>query len=178
MNQVIICGDCGDRELTAAVVRACCRYGGAFVCDGTSVYETGKAPEFCIVSVNSLSEVSCGGVLIFGQALCQLRPHLPIGNVIPMADSGNSEALSLLCSIGKPVIGCSMSGSDTLSLSCRRDGEGLVCLQRCLRTVSGRLLEPCEFSFSAPPAIPIFPLLAACGVLLLFDIPFEQGYHF
>ena len=176
MNNIVICGDCGQRALTKAIVRGCTRQGGALVLDGTSLYETCPSPDFCVMSVNSLSELHCRGLLVLGRALCQVRPDLSLGKLLSVIESDNANALSVLQQSGSPVIGCSMSPQDTLTLSCREEDTALVSLQRSVHTLSGALIEPCEIKLHLSRPTELFPLLAACASLLLWDVPFEDGY--
>lgn len=176
MKTIVICGDCGTRELTETIIRGCSKQGGALVLDGTSLYETCSSPAFCVMSVNSLSELHCSGLLVLGRALCQVRPDLRLGNMLSVTESDNENALSLLRQSGSPVIGCSMSGCDTLTLSCLDENGALVSLQRSVCTLGGTLIEPCEIKLRLSKETALFPLLAACAVLLLSDIPCEKGY--
>lgn len=177
MKNVVICGDGKDRRLTLTIADACIEYGGALVLDGKSIIQTCSEPAFCITSVSSPQRLACPGVIVFGQELSGVSTELDTGTMLAVTDSSNAAALSILKRCASPVIGCSMSGYDTVSLSCADGPSKLVCLQRSVITISGQLIEPCEISLKAPEDIPVYPLLAACSVLMLHDIPHEDGYR-
>ncbi len=177
MKNVIICGDHSDRILTKTIVSACANYGGALVLDGTRIFETSASSEFVILGVNSLSGISCGGVFVMGEALCQLPPEISLGGVIPVVDTDNTDALAFLRGSRKPVVGCSMSGRDTVNLTCVSGSKKLVGVQRSITTLGGKVIEPCEICLYTDNDLPVFPVLAAFCVLLLSDVPFENGYR-
>lgn len=179
MKKIIICGDCGSRKLTKAIIKACTKTGGAFVCDGARIYETGKNAEYLVVSTCTLTDISCeSGIIVFGKALCQVHPDIDIGNMIPVIDTENTDARKLLHKSGKAVVGCSMSGRDTISVSgIMSFPSKLISLQRSVRGTDGEIIEPHEFSVKMSEEMPIFPMLAACSVLLLSGNNSERGYY-
>ena len=177
MKNIIICGDHSDRILTKTIVSACANYGGALVLDGTKIFQTSASPDFVIISVNSLSGINCGGIFVTGEALCQLPPEISLGDVIPVVDTDNTDALSFLRGCRNPVVGCSMSGRDTVDLTCVSGSKKLVGIQRSITTLGGNVIEPCEICLYTDTELPVFPMLAAFCVLLLSDVPFENGYR-
>lgn len=176
MHHVIVCGDCGERQLTKMLVSACTHYGGVVAANGGYILQTAKEPAFLLLSVNSLKALDCSGLLILGEALCQVPAAVRMKNVLSIADSTNRDAVKFLQGTGKAMIGCSMSDKDTVTLSERNETGGLFCLQRTVTTLGGRVIDPCEIAVSAEAAVPVFPLLAACCVLLLCDVPYQDGY--
>ena len=179
MKKVIICGDCGSRAVTRAVIRACSESGGAFVCDGAKIYETCPDPKFLIITACTLTDISCNdGIIVFGKALCQIRPDIKIGTMIPVVDTSNIDALTLLKGSNACVVGCSMSGHDTISVSGIKDFPSkLISLQRNVRPIDGETIEPHEFTVRLSREIPVYPLLASCSVLLLSGEPSGNGYQ-
>ena len=177
MYPVIICGDCGDRTLTATLQQTCQRYGGILTADGGHIRQSTAEPTFLLMNVNTLSEVNSSGLVIFGEALCQVPPTLSLQKSVAITDTDNTDAVRLLRGTDSQVIGCSMSGRDTITLSGRNDNRALVCLLRTVTTLGGRCIEPCEVPVAVDASTPIYPLLAACCVLLLCDVPHQHGYE-
>lgn len=176
MTNIMICGDCGNKILTQTIVSACQQYGGVLTADGSHIIADTETPAFLVLSMNALSSADCKGLLIFGEALCQVSSDVRIENVIPIADSENKDVLRLLQKTGKAVIGCSMCGKDTITLSERDESGCLVCVRRTLHTLSGQTIDPCEIHLMVKCDIPVFPVLAAGCVLLLSGVPYENGY--
>ena len=177
MKKIIVCGDFGEKLLTKTIVNACNNYGGALVCEEGKIAETASEAEFLVLSVNKLTQVSCKGVVVFGDAPFSMSSGLRLEGVTAIADTGSADAMNILSRTGAPVIGCSCSGRDTLTLSCRNGDHTIICLQRSLRTLSGKIIEPCETDAFCPEDIPLYPVLAACCVLMLNDIPTDAGYR-
>lgn len=176
MKSIVIFGDSGDAILTHTIISACEHYGGVLTADGVMMCPSGKAYDFWVRNVHTLSAVDGKGILVLGERICPVPPDVQIGDVMPITDSNNREALHLLQRTGKTVIGCSMSDKDTMTLSERNESGCLVCVRRTLTTLNGQTIEPCEIPVSVGEAIPVFAVLAACSVLLLCDIPCEEGY--
>lgn len=176
MKNIIVCGDCGERLLTKAVFAACRNHGGALLLEGSRITQTVPDAKFLIVCVNTLTEVDCRAVLVMGEALCQIPPVLKLNGVTAVSDSGNIDALKILGRTGAPVLGCSASDRDTLTLSCKSGRNIIFSLQRPINTLSGRLIEPCEIKIHCDEGQTLYPALAACCTMLLCDIPHEQEY--
>lgn len=171
MKNVIVCGDCGERELTRAIIRTCTKNGGALVIDGGNIYQTKREPNFCIVTACTLTSISCSGIMVFGKALCQIKPDIALSDMICITDSENTDALHLLqkqrCN---HVVTCSMNSRSTVSISgIKSSSKKLISLQRSIRRLDGELTEPYEFYAAVSEEIAIYPLLASCAVMLLSD---------
>lgn len=177
MKNVIILGDSSKGELTGTIVGACSRYGGALVTGSKGVLQTGSEPAFCIICADRVQELDCTGVLVFGESFRTEGTEYIRGPLTAVTDSSNADALSVLRRSDAPVIGCSMCGYDTLSLSCTAGSSMLVCLQRSITTLSGRVIEPCEIRLRTARRDSFYSLLAACAVLLLHDVPADNGYE-
>lgn len=176
MKNVIICGDCGDRLLTKSIISACKNHGGALVLNGGDIYQTSDGAEFLVVCVNSLTEADCSAVLVMGEALCQIPPALSLNGVTAVSESSNTDALKILSRTGVPVVGCSSSVMDTMTLSCISGNYMMISLQRPLSALSGKIIEPCEIIVRCNEGQQLYPALAACCTLLLCGVPYENGY--
>ena len=172
MKNIIICGDCGSRILTKAIINACAVNGGAVVSDGNKIYETSENPEFLVISVDKISETDCrSGVIVFGKMQDKINTDIKIGGLIPIIDTSNINALNIVRNSGIAAIGCSMSGHDTISISGLTGfPTKMVSLQRTVKTLDGEVIEPHDFLVRLSEEMPIYPLLASCSVLLLSGI--------
>ncbi len=175
MNRIIICGD-EDGTLTKTVVYACARYGGAFVCDGDSVYQTKDDPAFTVITRSSLSYADFGGVIVFGDTPVLSSMKIGVSGAVAVTDSGNKSVLTTLSGTASEVIGCSMSEWDTVSLSSCEDGEWVVSLRRSIRSPDESITDPCEIAVRGDRGLPLYSVMAACCVLLLCGVPHENGY--
>ena len=180
MYPIIISGDGNDSILHRIMTGVCRRYGGVLAVGDGRIQQTGTArgsqPQFLVATINSLSAADCEGVLIVDKALCQASPQISVQRVRVVANSQQTDVLRFLQSMGQPVIGCSMSDKDTVTVSERSENGALVCIRRTLITLGGHVIEPCEVPAEVSAEVPVFPLLAACTALLLCEVPYEQGY--
>lgn len=179
MINVVICGDCGEKTLTRAIVNACTKYGGAIVCDGDKIYSTGKSQKYLIFSMCTLADLYLpDSIVVLGKALMQIQKSIKLDNTVCVLDSDNNSAIELLGGSDVPAVGCSMSEHDTLTVSGNTDdGTSLVSLRRNLRTSKG-IIEPLDFILKTDSSFPIYPRLAAAAVLLLGGTDCINGFEF
>ncbi len=179
MINVVICGDCGEKSLTRAVVNACTKYGGALVCDGDKIYRTQNAPRYLIFSMCTLADLYLpDSIVIFGKALMQIQKSISLDNTICVLDTENNDAINLLGGSSALAVGCSMSERDTLTVSGNIDeNTSLVSLRRDLRTPAG-IIEPQDFIVKTDRSFSIYPRLAAAAILLLGGTDSTDGFEF
>lgn len=96
---------------------------------------------------------------------------------ISIAASSCDEAIRSIALSDCTAITCGTSPLDTLSIASCKNGGAMISLQREVHTLSGAVIEPCDISVTTDESVHIYPTLAACAVLLLNDIPFENGYR-
>lgn len=165
MKNVIITGDCGERALTRAVVSACTRYGGTVVSTGRHIFSTGKDPEYLILSVDSPAEIMLPeSIIVAGRKTSRNALKNCPDDCTIVIDTGSSNSVSAAVDSGCPVVGCSMSAKDTLSISGSDRGFSFVTLSREIKH-AGILTEPHDVRVHSD--FPAYPLLAACAVLMI-----------
>lgn len=168
MKKIIICGDGQDSPVTKKLVSLCSRYGGAAVC-GRNIFETCLFPEYLIVCTDSLSGVSCRNcVVILGEEPAGRADRLR--DSICVIDASHSRSVKFAEELGLPSVGCSVSGSDTLTLSSVSiENDYCISLNRTLAVVGSggreRVVGAQEFILRSSGDI--YPTLAAAAALLL-----------
>ncbi len=179
MINVVICGDCGEKSLTRAVVNACTKYGGAIICDGDKIYTTQNNPKYLIFSMCTLADLYLpDGIVVFGKALMQIQKTIKLDNTVCVLDTDNNEAINFLGGSSARAVGCSMSEHDTLTISGNIDeNTSLVSLRRNLETAAG-ITEPQDFLVKTDPTFAVYPRLAASAVLLLAGTDCTRGLEF
>ncbi len=82
---------------------------------------------------------------------------------ICIVDSENKNAIKLLAKNGANGIVCGNSALDTISFSSINDDHIVICQQRAIKTVFGKIIEPREYKFKAKnvDSIPVLLLAAA-----------------
>ncbi|MDD6490110.1 MAG: hypothetical protein PUG48_09930 [Clostridia bacterium] len=179
MKKIVICGDCGSESLTRAIISACKNNGGAAVVSGNGISETNDNPYFLIAKLHNPYEINCkGGIIVFGKAV-ENKTKINAEKTVAVLDTANTNALNIVRDSGCAVIGCSMSGHDTISVSGLAGfPTKMISLQRTIRTLDGDIIEPHDFQVKLKEEMPVYPLLAGCAVLLLGGISSADGYSF
>ncbi|MGN1458412.1 MAG: hypothetical protein ACI4XP_10775 [Acutalibacteraceae bacterium] len=179
MKKIVICGDCGSESLTRAIISACKNNGGVAVVSENGISETNDNPYFLIVKLQNPYEINCkNGIIVFGKAVGN-KTKIKTEKTVALLDTANTNALSIVRGSGCAVIGCSMSGHDTISVSGLAGfPTKMISLQRTIRTLDGDIIEPHDFRVRLKEEISVYPLLAGCGVLLLSGISSADGYSF
>ena len=180
MKKIVVCGDCGSKSLTRAIIRACENNGGAAVVSENGIFETNENPYFIVAELQSPYEINLdSGIIVFGKAINREITIKKTGKNVAVLDTANTNALNIVQKSGITVIGCSMSGHDTISVSGLAGFPAkMISLQRTVRTLDGDIIEPHDFRVELKEEIPIYPLLAGCAVLLLGGISTTDGYSF
>lgn len=90
---------------------------------------------------------------------------------ICILDSGSKNAVKLVHKNGLTALTCSMAVYDTLTADSIADRENiLISLQRDITRLDGTVLEAQDFRLNLNHDMPIYSMLASCGVLLLCGI--------
>ena len=161
MQNIVICGDTSERKLTETIIKIGEMNGGVLVCDRGRVYETSENPRFCIIT--DMEKINCKSIVILGEDVGEVEIK---NEFAVIAEGDNIRGLEILKKQGcKNVITCSMNGRATLSMSSAYP-EKVISLQRGVKTVDGRVTEPCEFKVNCDGE-EIYPILAAGAVMIL-----------
>lgn len=67
------------------------------------------------------------------------------------------------------IISCGLSSADTVTFSSYTPEKAVISLQRSIKTVSGRIIEPLDIPINIASDITQFDLLALCALLLIWD---------
>ena len=168
MTTVVLCGEREDTGIRRVLVRALSRYGGVQWHDGRRLQASRPAPEFFLYETTHLPKAEqVEGILIFKNLFyLHEKEKAPVG-FVPVLDAQNLAAASALRGTQAIGITCGASPRDTLSMASLRDDSAVVSLQRELRDLSGKIWEPHDRAIRLEAGAEMYPILAACAVLLL-----------
>ena len=161
MQNIVICGDVGERELTETIIKLCEMNGGAIVSDRGRVYETNENPRFFIVT--DMEKVNCKSIVVLGEEVGDVEIENEFAVIV---EGENTRGLEILKKQGcQNVLTCSMNGRATLSMSSVYPKK-VMSLQRSIQTLDGKIIEPCEFKMDCD-AEELYPVLAVGGIMIL-----------
>ena len=161
MHNIVICGDVGERRLTETIINVCSKNGGVLVCDRGKFYQTNENPRFFIVT--DVAESFCQSIVVLGEDVGDIEIKNEFAVIV---EGENMRGLEILKNQGcRNVLTCSTNSRATLSMSSMYP-EKIVSLQRAVKTLDSKMIEPCEFKISCGED-EIYPVLATGGIMIL-----------
>ena len=182
MGQITIvhCGVKNKNGIMSRVLRrALSAYGGVQWFDGAAVSYPDQTPRFLLYECTGIPQITSGaGILVFdnGFVYSQEASRAFSDGFVPILEGENKEAAKALKGTGKIAVTCSPSARGTLSIASLDYERAAVSLQRDLRILDGSVVEPMEIIVGLSQKTPAYPLMAACGILLLSGV--EGSYYF
>lgn len=172
MFKIVVVGDDAENTLTKSVCLACSAY-GILSCKKQNII----CADFCVLNDKSIEAGEYCDIAVFGE--CKSRDvRMPKADFC-ILDSGNKNAAHLIYDTGLTAITCSMAVYDTLTADAVADKENiLVSLRRDIVMPNGTTIEPQDFRLRLKSEMPIYSMLASCGVLMLCGVNGQNGYDF
>jgi hypothetical protein len=178
MVNIFICGDSKDISATQALISALPRYGGVRYSGPNHVFECGPGPEYFLYEYEKIPEIRLkhGIVLLKNSILPQNPVPFPPGFLFVL-EAKNTRAAALLKGSAAAAVTCGTSARETLSIAGLEDGTAALSLQRTLKTLEGKILEPHDFTvkFSEPRSP--HQLLMVCAALLISGADSSKGFQ-
>ncbi len=170
MNTLLFCG-CTERE--KSLIFPLCK-NSSYIHSGKDILVTvnhQNTPQWFIAEFEGIPRVMEGnGIAVMGHLLKERQ--FPSGKFpwIAIFSPDNTAAARSLAGTGAAAITCGTSPKETLSLASISDSQAVISLQRSLRTLSGEIIEPGDFSIQLTKKVDVFPLLSYCAIRLLSDM--------
>ena len=164
MGQITIvhCGVKNKNGIMSRVLRrALSAYGGVQWFDGAAVSCPDQTPRFLLYECTGIPQITSGaGILVFdnGFVYSQEASRAFSDGFVPILEGENKEAAKALKGTGKIAVTCSPSARGTLSIAS-------LDYERAMEIIVGLSQKT-----------PAYPLMAACGILLLSGV--EGSYYF
>ena len=177
---IIIYGDEKEKNLSNVIVKVLKKYGGVqFYCKNKLICSKDiNNPKFLVYELNELPEVlNVSGLIIFKDSFKKLNLSNLSSNLFPIFDTQNLEAADCLKDTNKIVLTCGLSSKNTLNISSISSTDAVLSLQRYVQT-KNKLIEPHEIKINLTMPIKPQDILILCAILLLSDVPSENGYIF
>ena len=121
-----------------------------------------------------LPEYQTGIVLLKNSFVPSEHFKVPNGWV-PVLESRNTRVKEIL-GPRSDIITCGTAATDTVSMASLSDENGTVTLQKPIETIDGSLMEPREILVCFSGTCSPHQILPVVSVLLLCNLPSEEGY--
>ena len=174
MVTILLCGSKKDAAFVDVLLPVLSAYGGVLHYNGDRISGVGD-PRFFLCECERLPDsMLSSGLLLFKSSFCCPTKRRCLSGLIPILDTGNTNAAHYLKGTGVPAITIGMSSKDTVSLAGCTDTSAAVSLLRSVRTLGGNVIEPGDFKIQLHTPLPADQVLLFSTILLLSDEP--PGY--
>lgn len=126
-------------------------------------------PELIIVKSNTLKEINSPGIIVFQSDLVITEDLKIDGDAVCVINSSNKNNKEYICSNSLPTVTCGLSEKDTFTISGISEDQVAVSLQRTIKTLSGKMIEPCEFVINLANPVPRYDIMELTAILVLSD---------
>ncbi|MDD4377969.1 MAG: hypothetical protein PHH48_07530 [Eubacteriales bacterium] len=161
----------GDKEdfLTAQLLKEKMKLESVMEISEESFSCTCEQPEMVIVKSKKLKNISSAGIIVF-QSDSAVTNELKISSeAVCVINSCNKNSIEFICSNSISAITCGLSENDTFTISGISDEQAAVSLQRPIETLSGKMIEPCEFVINLTKPVPRYDIMELTAILVLTD---------
>lgn len=177
MTNIVLCGDPNDTSVSRALVSALALYGGVRYAGPDRIFECGVSPEYFLYEYEKLPEIGLkNGIVLFRNSVPPQGPAFVPPGFFYVLETKNSRAAALLKGARAAVVTCGTSPKDTLSVAALEENTAVLSLQRTLKTLDGKALEPHDFTVKCSEPRSPHQLLMVCAALLLAGVDSSLGY--
>lgn len=132
------------------------------------IAQIGKGYDVLLYSSDKTKEIEVDSAIVILKEDCTFCPKIVSKNSVIIAFSENEKQISSLAKITQPTITCSGQKS-TISFSSNSDDSAVITLNRAIKSLSGRIIEPLEFPISVDGKSSLYSLMALTAVQLTLD---------
>ncbi|MCY1713094.1 hypothetical protein [Caproiciproducens galactitolivorans] len=169
MINIILCGKPVDTTVSCTLLPTLERYGGVQYFNGKSLEQYGSGTiKYLVYDCENLPQINFEkGIILFKNSfISSEKMNIPNG-FLCILEMKNSHAAEILNGTGAAAITCGTSSKDTLSIAGLDEASATLSLQRSVRTVEGKILEPHDFTVKLLSQLSPTRILAVCAALLL-----------
>lgn len=138
--------------------------------------ENGKGEPLILFSSEDFIKMKLNScIFVFDEDTEIIIPDILCENAVAIINSSSRNQISQFVNTNISVITCGSSQKDTFTYSSYTDDKIVVSLQRSIKSISGKIIEPFELPVLNNEKNNIFSVLAYIAVLTQFD-KFEKNY--
>lgn len=136
--------------------------------DEKGIIQIGDGYDVLLYNSDKPKEIKVDSAIIILKEDCVFCPKIVSQNSAIIAFSENEKQISSLSNITQPVITCSGQKS-TISFSSNSDDSAVITLNRAIKSLSGRIIEPLEFPIRIDGKNSLYSLMVLTAVQLMLD---------
>ncbi|MDQ5983255.1 MAG: hypothetical protein RUMPE_00255 [Eubacteriales bacterium SKADARSKE-1] len=181
MKMVVIYGDKKEKSIDETIIRALKNYNGVCYQSENNIhcFSHCYASPFFVYSSSKIPKIQgCSGIFVFKNSFCNFDEKEMPRNFTPIFDAQNTKAAKILKSTEQIAITCGVSQKSTLSISSFDGKQAIVSLQRYVKSIDLKTIEPGDFCVKLNCLTDVYPMLVASAILLLSGIDPKNGYNF
>ena len=180
MQTIIVYGKKEDSAISDTLQKILDFYGKYYIFNsGTAIhskFQDNVEQEFLIIDtdVMPITQIGMKDIMIFKNEIPDLLNITLPKMFCAVVESTNTNAISLLNNSKIEVVTCGLSNKDTLTFSSAIEDRIVISLQRSLKNVFEKIIEPNEIPMNLPDDIDRYAILSAVVTLILSGINFEN----
>lgn len=170
MVTIILYGEIKDKSITSKLCRVLSDYGGVLYFSDLKAIQYGSSSNtaFIIFECDKMCEISIPDCIVIFKSKQTSSCHIKLCNsTISIVESSNKKAIHSIGGNQNPCISCGMSSNDTVTLSSISDTDAIISIQRSIKELSGKTIEPCDVTVKQKNFCDGFALLSTFCTLAL-----------
>ena len=166
MTTVVLCGKNGEK-ISDEICKMLSSNGIIRICDNI-VTQNCNTPKFCIIECKNPKELQLSEavIVVVGTIMYKNNITLKGKNIVGIVYSSDKAALQLFKDTNISVITCGMAEEDTISLSSIKDDSAIVSINRKIKSLKGKIIEPQEHKLNINAPLNDYSLLVATALVL------------
>ena len=140
-------GDKNDKEIESLLTKKLSSRYCIISVGENKILQKGTGYDILLCSLENVEQISLDSAIIILKEKCEICPKIVSKNSVIIAFAENTRQIAALSDVGLPVITCSGQKS-TIAFSSNSDEGAVITLNRRIKSLSGRVIEPLEFPIS------------------------------
>lgn len=144
--------------------------------DREFTYHSGFGQPLIVFNSNEINKIAIDNCILLFDENAEINiPQIKSKNTIAIVSSSSTNQINKLAKLNIPVITCGTSQKDTFTYSSNTEDEIVVSLQRTIKSLTGKTIEPFELPIKHTNNCNTYCDLAYSAILAEFD-NFEKNY--
>lgn len=168
VTYIALIGTDRDKEIESLLIKRLSTRYCIIKTDKHQVVQVGQGYDVVLYASDSVREITLDSVIVILKKDCSYCPKILSKNSTIIAFAENEKQISALSKITQPVITCSGQKS-TISFSSNSDEGAVITLNRRIKSLSSRVIEPLEFPIYVENGYSLYSFMALTATQLMLD---------